>query len=86
MAQMSVMKRVTIGRFRDQASELIRRAANGETVVILNRDREVAKLVPIRAATGSGGALLGCLAGTARVRGDITAPIAPPQGWFTDAT
>ncbi len=79
------MKRVTIGKFRDRASELIRRAANGETVVILNRDREVAKLVPIRAATGRGGALVGCLAGTARVRGDIEAPIASPQAWFTDA-
>ena len=80
-----IMKRVTIGKFRDRASELIRRAANGETVVILNRDREVAKLVPIRAAPGRGGELVGCLAGTARVRGDIDAPIAAPQAWFTDA-
>src|SRR5437867_3650157 len=73
------MTRVTIGKFRDRASELIRRAAGGETVVILNRDREVAKLVPIRAATGRSKNLIGCLAGTAQVRGDIEAPIARPQ-------
>ncbi len=78
------MKRVRIGAFRDRASELIRRAAGGETIVILNRNREVAKIVPMTAATGRAGGLVGCLAGTAEVRGDIEAPIAPAEAWFTD--
>jgi len=78
------MKRVKIGEFRDRASELIRRAAGGETVVILNRDREVAKIVPVTAKRDRGGGLLGCLAGTAEVRGDIETPIAPPDAWFRD--
>jgi len=78
------MKRVKIGEFRDRASELIRRAAGGETVVILNRDREVAKIVPIASGTARTGGLLGCLAGTAEVRGDIEAPIAPSDAWFRD--
>jgi antitoxin (DNA-binding transcriptional repressor) of toxin-antitoxin stability system len=77
------MPRVKIGEFRDRASELIRRAANGETVIILNRDRAVAKIVPIRAPDGSGDGLLGALRGTAQVRGDIEAPIASPEGWFS---
>jgi antitoxin (DNA-binding transcriptional repressor) of toxin-antitoxin stability system len=77
-----VVKRVKIGEFRDRASELIRRAAGGETIVILNRDREVAKVVPITAKTGRSGGLIGCLAGTAEVRGDIEAPIAPAKAWF----
>jgi antitoxin (DNA-binding transcriptional repressor) of toxin-antitoxin stability system len=34
------VKRVKIGEFRDRASELIPRAAGGETIVILDRDRE----------------------------------------------
>jgi antitoxin (DNA-binding transcriptional repressor) of toxin-antitoxin stability system len=75
------MKRVKIGEFRDRASELIRRAAGGETIVILRRDREVAKVVPIR-ADKNGKRLLGCLARTAEVRGDIETPIAPPDAWF----
>lgn len=80
------MKRVKIGKFRDRASELIRRAAGGETIVILNRDREVAKIVPVTAPTGRGGGLIGYLAGTAEVRDNIEAPIAPPDAWFADAT
>ena len=76
------MKRVKIGEFRDRASELIRRAAGGETVVILNRDREVAKIVPISARTEHPGGLVGSLAGTASVPGDIETPIAPPTAWF----
>ena len=78
------MKRVKIGEFRDRASELIRRAASGETVIILNRDREVAKIVPITAKTGRAGGLVGSLAGTAKVRGNIEAPIASPDAWFRD--
>ncbi len=76
------MKRVKIGEFRDRASELIRRAAGGETVVILNRDREVAKIVPITRTSERARSLVGCLAGTATVRGDIEKPIAPAGEWF----
>ena len=76
------MTRVKIGEFRDRASELIRRAAGGETIVILNRDRAVAKIVPVRSAGRSGTGLLGALRGTARIRGDIESPIAPPDAWF----
>ena len=82
--QNSMVKRVKIGEFRDRASELIRRAAGGETIVILNRNREVAKIVPITAKTVGTGALVGCLAGTVEIHGDIEAPIAPAEAWFTD--
>ena len=77
------VKRVKIGEFRDRASELIRRAAEGETIVILHRDREVAKVVPIRPDDADGAAgLIGSLAGTAEIRGDIEEPIAQPGDWF----
>ncbi|MGH9158585.1 MAG: type II toxin-antitoxin system Phd/YefM family antitoxin [Vicinamibacteraceae bacterium] len=81
---MESMKRVKIGEFRNRASELIRRAAGGETIVILNRDREVARVVPISAKGDNGKGLVGCLAGTAEVRGDIETPIAQPDVWFQD--
>ena len=86
MAKLPVVKRVKIGEFRDRASELIRRAASGETVVILNRNREVAKIVPITAKTDRAGGLVGCLAGTANVPGDIEAPIASADAWFRHLT
>lgn len=76
------MKRVKIGDFRNRASELIRRAASGETIIILNRDREIAKVVPITAKADRAERLIGCLAGTAEVRGDIETPIASPEAWF----
>lgn len=78
------MKRVKIGEFRNRASELIRRAAGGETIVILNRNREVAKVVPIRSAERRSRGIVGYLAGTAEIRGDIEAPIAPADAWFRD--
>ena len=77
------MTRVKIGEFRDRASELIRRAAGGETVVILNRDRAVAKIVPIDRGKRSRGGLIGALRGTGRVVGDIVSPIGAPEDWFT---
>lgn len=78
------MTRVKIGEFRDRASELIRRAAGGETVVILNRDRAVAKIVPVQPARPAGIGLVGALRGTADIRGDIEAPIASPDVWFRE--
>ena len=86
MATLSLVTHVKIGEFRDRASEFIRRAAGGETVVILNRNREVAKIVPITTKTDRGGGLVGSLAGTAEVRGDIESPIAAPDAWFRDRT
>lgn len=82
---MSFVKRVKIGEFRDRASELIRRAAGGETIVILNRDREVAKIVPMASKADRAAGLVGSLAGTAEIRGDIETPIAPVGAWFRDA-
>ena len=82
LAKLSIVRRVKIGEFRDRASELIRRAATGETIVILNRDRAVAKIVPISAKTARAAGLVGSLAGTADIRGDIETPIALPEVWF----
>jgi prevent-host-death family protein len=79
------MRRVKIGEFRNRASEFIRRAEEGETVVIMNREREVARLVPAQ-GEGSGGALVGCLAGTAEVLGDLDEPIAAAEDWFGTGT
>ena len=71
-----------IGEFRNRASELIRRAAGGETVVILNRDREIAKVVSMSASHDRTAGLVGSLAGTAKITGGIEKPIVTPKAWF----
>jgi antitoxin (DNA-binding transcriptional repressor) of toxin-antitoxin stability system len=76
------MTRVKIGELRDRASELIRRAAGGGTVVLLSRNRAIAQIVPVRSSARSGRGLIGSLRGTAQVRRDIEAPIAPRDAWW----
>jgi len=76
------MVRVGIGELRDHVSRYVRRAAQGETIVILNRDREVAVLQPWRRRRKQATRLLGCMKGTAQIRGDITGPILPEEDWF----
>jgi prevent-host-death family protein len=58
------MKRVKVGDFRDRASELIRRAEHGETILIANRDRDVAKIVPITTPVRQEGGLVGLPSGS----------------------
>jgi prevent-host-death family protein len=84
LAKFLRMKRVNIGEFRNRASELVRRAAGGETIIIMNRNREVAKVVPVSADPGQT-RLVGCLRGTAEILGDVEAPIAAPDAWFRSA-
>jgi len=78
---MVCMVKVQIGEFRDHVCEYVRRAENGETIVVANRSREVAVLQPRLRTKRSGRRLLGCLKGTARLRGDILAAI-PAEDWF----
>jgi prevent-host-death family protein len=47
------VKRATISETKNNLSALIRRVKNGETILILDRDTPVARLVPIPADEGS---------------------------------
>lgn len=76
------MTKVQIAELRDQVSRYVRRAERGETIVIVNRSRKVAVLAPCAPARGRAGRLLGCLKGTARVRGDLVRAGIPPRDWF----
>jgi prevent-host-death family protein len=76
------MVKVAIGELRDNVSRYVRRAEKGETIVIVNRHREVAVLQPWRGRTRRPRRLLGALKGTARVAGDIMAPTVPHGRWF----
>lgn len=76
------MVRVGIGELRDNVSRFVRRAAQGETIVIVNRDREVAVLAPVRRRRKKSTRLLGCMKGSARIQGDIVGPVIPEDDWF----
>ena len=76
------MVKVKIGEFRDHVSDYVRRAENGETVVIVNRDRDVAVLQACRPTGRRNTSLLGCMKGTAKVVGDIVGPLIPETDWF----
>lgn len=76
------MTKVQIGELRDRVSHYVRRAEQGETIVIVNRTREVAVLAPRSRRAARSARLLGCLKGTATVRGDIVCPIIPADEWF----
>lgn len=76
------MVRVGIRELRDNVSRFVRRAEHGETIVIVNRDREVAVLAPVRRRRKKATRLLGFMKGSARLRGDIVGPIVPEDEWF----
>ena len=76
------MVKVGIGELRDNVSRYVRRAEQGETIVIVNRARQVAVLSPWRPLSRRATRLVGCMKGTAQVAGDLLAPIADADAWF----
>jgi len=76
------MVKVGIGELRDRVSQYVRRAERGETIVIVNREREVAVLQGWRGPQPRAKHLLGAMKGSARVRGDIVKPVIPAGEWF----
>ncbi len=76
------MVKVGIGELRDRVSQYVRRAERGETIVIVNRKREVAVLQPCRGRQPRSNRLLGSMKGSARFRGDIVKPVIPEREWF----
>jgi prevent-host-death family protein len=75
------MTKVQIGELRNRVSHYVRLAEQGETIVIVNRTREVALLAPRGGRHAHSARLLGCLKGTATVRADIVSPIIPEEEW-----
>jgi prevent-host-death family protein len=75
------MDRVGVRELRQDASQVLRRVAAGETVTITDRGRPVARLSPI--APSAGVAELraaGLVREPARRMRDAPDPVAPPRG------
>ena len=74
------MKVTDIAEFKAHVDEYFAAAAQGKKVETRERDRPVARLVPVR-VHGRNRTVLGCGAGTIVVKADPTEPIMPPEDW-----
>jgi prevent-host-death family protein len=73
------MKKMTLTEFRKRCHEVVDiLAKTRETIVITKNGRPTAKLVPASRLTRN---ILGCLAGTIEIVGDIESPVEPPEAW-----
>ena len=74
------MKVTDIAEFTAHADKYLAAAAQGQEVEIGERDRPVARLVPVR-VHGRNRTVLGRGAGTIVVKADPTEPMMPPEDW-----
>ncbi len=73
------MKTIPAGEFKARCLKLMDRVrATREPLLITKKGVPVAKLVPADEKPRS---ILGCMAGTAEVVGDIVGPVIAPEEW-----
>jgi prevent-host-death family protein len=73
------MKTMPAGEFKARCLRVMEEVKKYRTpVVITKKGRAVAKLVP---PDGPATDVFGCMAGTARIVGDIEKPVIPSQAW-----
>jgi prevent-host-death family protein len=73
------MKTMAAGEFKARCLRVMEEVRKYRTpVVITKKGRAVAKLVPPDAPASD---VFGCMAGTARIVGDILAPVVPGEAW-----
>jgi antitoxin (DNA-binding transcriptional repressor) of toxin-antitoxin stability system len=74
-----VVKTMPAGEFKARCLRVMEDVAKYRTpVVITKKGRVVAKLVPPDAPATD---VFGCMAGTARIVGDVEAPVLPAAAW-----
>jgi prevent-host-death family protein len=73
------MRVIPAGEFKARCLRVMEEVKKYRTpVVITKKGRPVAKLVPVDTPAAS---VFGCMAGTARIAGDIEAPVIPAEAW-----
>ena len=78
---MVMKKTISAGDFKARCLSLMDQVSSKKTeIVITKRGKAVARLVPVESASRS---VLGCMTGTAEVRGDLLAPVVSPDAWQT---
>lgn len=75
----NIMKTVPAGIFKTNCLALMDEVqAKREALVITKHGRPVAKLVPVDSDSDD---IFGCLAGIARITGDVVSPAVPLEEW-----
>jgi prevent-host-death family protein len=69
------MKRATISQAKDRLSELLASVKRGESVLILERDRPIARIVPVETSERSDGERLADLERRGLIRRAAKAPL-----------
>ena len=73
------MKTMGAGEFKARCLRVMEEVSKYRTsVVITKKGRPVARLVPADAPATD---VFGCMAGTARIVGDVEAPVVPATAW-----
>lgn len=73
------MRTMPAGEFKARCLRVMEEVKKYRTpVVITKKGRAVAKLVPPDAPATD---VFGCMAGTARIVGDVEAPVVPAEAW-----
>lgn len=74
---------VNVAEFKDRVSELLALVERGGEVIVCRRNVPLARIEPIRKppAKRPGPGAVGCMKGTVRILGDVTAPCVPERDW-----
>jgi prevent-host-death family protein len=74
-------ERIPISEFKAKSLALLERVRRtGRSIVVTKRGRPIAEVVPPSTET-LGGNWIGCMRGTARLRGNLIAPVAKATDW-----
>jgi prevent-host-death family protein len=74
------MKVANIAELKNQLSKYLAAVEGGEEVEVRKRNVPVARIVPISGAKVNR-TKLDCGRGTAKVKGELTEPLIPPEDW-----
>lgn len=80
---MSMSRTVNVAEFKDRLSEWLAWVEQGGEVIVCRRNVPLARIRPVRqpASRGPSQRVVGCMRGTVKIHGDLTAPCVPEQDW-----
>jgi prevent-host-death family protein len=80
---MAMSTTVNIAEFKDRFSELLAVVEKGGEVIVCRRNVPLARVEPVRkpGPRKPARSVVGCMAGTVQIHGDLTEPCIPEQHW-----
>lgn len=82
---MTIMKRLAVAQAKAHLTTVLREMSKtGESVIVTNRGKAVAKIVPIQDQKTKAQPFFNRLKGIVTIHGEITKPIIPAEDWDND--